>query len=86
MALDNLLTGRIENIEDLFGRDGFSFIKHDVTNFIHVAGPLDAVLHFASPASGTPGAVAALEAHVTTVMRPFRKPAPPRSTATRTPQ
>jgi dTDP-glucose 4,6-dehydratase len=51
VALDNLLTGRVENIEDLFGHDGFSFIKHDVTNFIHVPGPLDAVLHFASPAS-----------------------------------
>ena len=51
VALDNLLTGRVENIEDLFGHEGFSFIKHDVTNFIHVPGPLDAVLHFASPAS-----------------------------------
>ncbi len=51
VVLDNLLTGRIENIEDLFGRQAFTFIKHDVTNFIHVPGHLDAVLHFASPAS-----------------------------------
>jgi dTDP-glucose 4,6-dehydratase len=51
VVLDNLLTGRIENISDLFGRDGFTFAKHDVTNFIHVPGPVDAVLHFASPAS-----------------------------------
>jgi dTDP-glucose 4,6-dehydratase len=51
VGMDNFLTGRIENIEHLFGREGFSFIKHDVTSFIHVPGPLDAVLHFASPAS-----------------------------------
>ena len=51
VCIDNLLTGRLENVEDLFGREGFSFMKHDVTNFIHVPGPLDAVLHFASPAS-----------------------------------
>jgi len=53
VCMDNLLTGRLENIEDLFGRDGFLFIQHDVTNFIHVPGKLDAVLHFASPASPT---------------------------------
>jgi len=51
VCMDNLLTGRLENIEDLFGHDGFRFVKHDVTNFIHVPEPLDAVLHFASPAS-----------------------------------
>jgi len=51
LCMDNLLTGRLGNIEDLFGRDGFEFVKHDVTNYIHVPGPLDAVLHFASPAS-----------------------------------
>ncbi len=51
--MDNLLTGRIENIGDLFGRAGFLFVKHDVTDFIHVPGQLDAVLHFASPASPT---------------------------------
>ena len=53
VCMDNLLTGRIENIGDLFGRAGFLFVKHDVTNFIHVPGQLDAVLHFASPASPT---------------------------------
>ncbi|HTO09096.1 MAG TPA: UDP-glucuronic acid decarboxylase family protein [Myxococcota bacterium] len=51
VCMDNLLTGRLENIEDLFGREGFRFVKHDVTSFIHVPEPLDAVLHFASPAS-----------------------------------
>jgi dTDP-glucose 4,6-dehydratase len=51
VCMDNLLTGRLENIADLFGQDGFRFVKHDVTSFIHVPEPLDAVLHFASPAS-----------------------------------
>jgi dTDP-glucose 4,6-dehydratase len=51
VCMDNLLTGRLANIEDLFGNDHFRFVKHDVTSFIHVPGPLDAVLHFASPAS-----------------------------------
>ena len=51
VCMDNLLTGKIENIAHLFGREGFLFVKQDVTNFIHVPGPLDAVLHFASPAS-----------------------------------
>jgi len=51
VALDNLLTGRVENIEDLFGREAFTFTKYDVTQFIHVPGHVDAVLHFASPAS-----------------------------------
>jgi dTDP-glucose 4,6-dehydratase len=49
--MDNFLTGSPENIKHLFGRDGFSFIKQDVTNYIHIDGPLDYVLHFASPAS-----------------------------------
>jgi dTDP-glucose 4,6-dehydratase len=51
IGMDNLLTGKIENIAHLIGRDDFSFVKHNVTNYIYVAGPLDAVLHFASPAS-----------------------------------
>ncbi len=51
IAIDSLLTGDTRNIEHLFGNDRFSFIKHDVTNFIHVPGPVHAVLHFASPAS-----------------------------------
>jgi dTDP-glucose 4,6-dehydratase len=53
VCVDNLLTGRLQNVEDLFGREGFSYVKHDITNFIHVPGPLDAILHFASPASPT---------------------------------
>jgi dTDP-glucose 4,6-dehydratase len=51
IAMDNLLTGSLDNIGHLFGRQGFQFVHHDVTNFIHVPGSLDAVLHFASPAS-----------------------------------
>ena len=51
VCMDNLITGSLDNIESLFGRDGFSFVKHDVTNFIHVPGDLDYILHFASPAS-----------------------------------
>ena len=51
ICIDNLLTGNIENIEHLFGNEKFQFIKHDVTNFIHVPGDVNYVLHFASPAS-----------------------------------
>ncbi|MBN1637438.1 MAG: SDR family oxidoreductase [Ignavibacteriales bacterium] len=51
ICIDNLLTGNIINIEHLFGNENFQFIKHDVTNFIHVPGKVDYVLHFASPAS-----------------------------------
>jgi dTDP-glucose 4,6-dehydratase len=51
IAMDNLITGSTHNIEHLAGRDDFLFIKHDVTNYIYVEGRLDAVLHFASPAS-----------------------------------
>lgn len=51
VCIDNLLTGSVDNISHLFGNDHFSFIKHDVTNFIHVPGNVDYVLHFASPAS-----------------------------------
>jgi dTDP-glucose 4,6-dehydratase len=51
IAMDNLITGNTANIEHLAGHDHFHFIKHDVTNYIYVEGPVDAVLHFASPAS-----------------------------------
>ena len=51
ICMDNLVTSKIENIEPLFKKDKFTFLKQDVTNYIHVDGPLDAVLHFASPAS-----------------------------------
>jgi dTDP-glucose 4,6-dehydratase len=50
-AVDNLLTGSLDNLGDLLGTDGFSFRHHDVTAHVDVAGPVDAVLHFASPAS-----------------------------------
>ncbi len=48
IAMDNLSTGNIENIAHLAGHERFHFIKHDVTNYIYVPGPLDAVLHLAS--------------------------------------
>lgn len=51
VAMDNLITGSTENIAHLAGNRSFEFIYHDVSNFIHVPGPVDAVLHFASPAS-----------------------------------
>ena len=51
ICMDNFITGSPNNIKHLLGRDGFSFIKYDVTNYIHVEGKLDYVLHFASPAS-----------------------------------
>ncbi|HEX9994186.1 MAG TPA: UDP-glucuronic acid decarboxylase family protein [Acidimicrobiales bacterium] len=51
VCLDNLVTGRAPNIEHLFGRPGFTFVEHDVTNYVWVPGPVDAVMHFASPAS-----------------------------------
>jgi dTDP-glucose 4,6-dehydratase len=48
IVMDNLITGSIENVEDLFGRPGFTFVNYDVTNYVHVLGPLDAILHLAS--------------------------------------
>jgi len=51
IAMDNLITGSQDNIAHLAGNRDFEFIYHDVSNFIHVPGPVDAVLHFASPAS-----------------------------------
>jgi dTDP-glucose 4,6-dehydratase len=50
VGIDNLLTGDLANIAHLTGRD-FVFVKHDVTNYINVDGPVDFVLHWASPAS-----------------------------------
>ncbi len=51
VCMDNLLTGALDNIATLAARPGFSFIRHDVTEPIDLDGPLDYVLHFASPAS-----------------------------------
>ncbi|MET0805407.1 MAG: NAD-dependent epimerase/dehydratase family protein, partial [Acidimicrobiales bacterium] len=51
VAVDNLSTGRVENIEHLFGNDAFQFVRRDVSEYLWVPGPVDAVLHFASPAS-----------------------------------
>jgi len=51
VCIDNLLTGSINNINHLFLNNDFTFIKADVTNFIHFPGEVDNVLHFASPAS-----------------------------------
>lgn len=51
IAIDNLITGTVRNIEQLAGNENFCFIKQDVTEYIYLEGPLDAILHFASPAS-----------------------------------
>ncbi|HOF74332.1 MAG TPA: SDR family oxidoreductase [Syntrophales bacterium] len=51
ICYDNLLTGDMENISHLMGHERFRFIRYDVTNYLHVDGPLHNILHFASPAS-----------------------------------
>ncbi|WP_340201037.1 UDP-glucuronic acid decarboxylase family protein [Ascidiimonas sp. W6] len=51
LAMDNLITGDLKNIEHLFKLEQFEFYHHDVTKFVHVPGNLDYILHFASPAS-----------------------------------
>ena len=51
VVLDNLITGSVRNIEALFGRPGFTFVQHDVSEYVWVPGDVDAVMHFASPAS-----------------------------------
>ncbi len=51
IGMDNLITGDLKNIEHLFKKKEFEFYHHDVSKFIHVPGPLDYILHFASPAS-----------------------------------
>jgi dTDP-glucose 4,6-dehydratase len=51
IAMDNLITGDLQNIEHLFKLENFEFYHHDVSKFVHVSGNLDYVLHFASPAS-----------------------------------
>ena len=50
IGMDNLITGRLKNIEHLFKLENFEFYNHDVSKFIHVPGKLDYILHFASPA------------------------------------
>ena len=54
IGLDNFITGNRENIAHLMGNENFSFYRHDVSNYIFVPGKVDAVLHFASPASPNP--------------------------------
>jgi nucleoside-diphosphate-sugar epimerase len=51
VAIDNLITGSKSNLDDLFGHERFTFQHHDVSNHVHVPGPVDAVMHLASPAS-----------------------------------
>ena len=51
IAMDNLITGDLQNIEHLFAQENFEFHHHDVTKFVHISGPLHYILHFASPAS-----------------------------------
>ena len=54
IGMDNFITGRKENLAHLSGNEKFTFIRHDVANFIFVPGKVDAVMHFASPASPNP--------------------------------
>ena len=51
ICMDNLITGAFSNVRHLDGKDRFTFIDYDVTNYINIDGPLDLILHFASPAS-----------------------------------
>ena len=51
IGMDNLITGELRNIEHLFRLENFEFYNHDVSKFVYVAGTLDYILHFASPAS-----------------------------------
>ena len=51
IAMDNLITGELKNIQHLFNLEDFEFYHHDVSKFVHVPGDLDYILHFASPAS-----------------------------------
>ncbi|MBI2758157.1 MAG: SDR family oxidoreductase [Chloroflexi bacterium] len=54
IGLDNFVTGNQENISHLMGNEKFTFYRHDVSNYIYVTGKIDAVMHFASPASPNP--------------------------------
>lgn len=54
VGMDNFITGRPQNLAHLSGHERFAFIRHDVSDFIFVPGKLDAVMHFASPASPNP--------------------------------
>lgn len=51
IAMDNLITGSLSNLEHIINNPNFQFQHHDVSNYIHIDGPLDYILHFASPAS-----------------------------------
>ena len=51
ICMDNFITGRPENVAHLMGHDRFRFVKYNVCDYLHVDGPLDAAMHFASPAS-----------------------------------
>ena len=51
ICVDNLITGNVNNIAHLAGNENFSFLKHDITNYIFIPGRIDYILHFASPAS-----------------------------------
>ncbi|MCX5761446.1 MAG: GDP-mannose 4,6-dehydratase, partial [Gemmatimonadetes bacterium] len=51
VGLDNFITGHPDNIAHLVGNQRFSFVRHNISEYTYVAGPLDGVLHFASPAS-----------------------------------
>ena len=50
VCMDNLITGRVDNVAHLLGNEKFSFVKYNVCDYVHIEGGLDAILHFASPA------------------------------------
>jgi dTDP-glucose 4,6-dehydratase len=51
VCMDNLISGNVLNIEHLFGREGFTFVRHDISDHVWVPGPVDGIFHLASPAS-----------------------------------
>jgi dTDP-glucose 4,6-dehydratase len=51
VGLDNFVTGHPDNVAHLVGNDRFEFVRHDISTYTYIAGTLDGVLHFASPAS-----------------------------------
>ena len=49
--MDNLITGNMDNVSELFGNKAFTFVHQNVSNYVHVSGAVDAVMNLASPAS-----------------------------------
>ena len=72
IAIDNLITGNVANIEHLSGHEEFHFIKQDISEYIYLPGPVDYVFHFASPASPFEHRLAATT-HRSVERQPWRK-------------